>query len=358
MQKLLFHFILALFLPRLAFAQPVLDASSLNQIGDQIQLQPCYATTVGEGTAGANQTWNFSALQPKPDGNFTIYYLDPAQTPNANLFPFANLATEYTDLEGHVAYAYFNQNGSEYWFLGATYEENIQSMSEPDLLARLPMNFGQTTTSSYLGEQNFGTFQSAIYGTKTMLYDGYGSITLPGGVSYPNAIRTKTTEIQTDSVTSFEGGFYTLDRSNIVAYAWFVPGVRSAVLEIRYTSVTSYTYIPGLPIQETIQPAQKTVTYQVNPTSGTDAPAENRIALHLVSANPCTGGQLLLETDASDHLPLTLCLYSHDGKQISNQQSTSGQFAFDMDHLPAGTYRVGAPTNQKSNVSPISIVKI
>ncbi len=356
MKKLISYLILLLLMPGL-YAQPVLDASSLNMIGDQVQLQPCYSTNVQEGQAGAVQVWNFSNLSPKVDEKFSLSYVDPSQTPKANLFPFANLATEYTYEGGGVSYAYFNQTGSEYWYLGATFEENFEIMSDPNLLARLPMTFGQTVTNSYRGQRDLVFFQSEVYGTKTMLYDAYGTLILPGA-TYQNAIRIKTVETHTDSVVSFSDGYYTLDRSNNVNYAWFVPGIRNAVLEIRNSTVTAITYVPGLPIQQSSQPTQTEVTYQLNPTSGTYVPDEDRIKLRVLSANPSADGRWLIEATSPDQISLTLTLYNADGRPISTQSSTDGSFQVDLNASPAGIYWISAQTKQGVNIStPLPIIK-
>jgi hypothetical protein len=358
MQKLISYLILLFVVPGLRLsAQPVLDASSLNRIGNQVQLQPCFTTNVQEGQAGAGQVWNFSTLSPKTDEKFSIFYVNPNQTPKANLFPSANLATKYTDADGSVSYAYFNQTGPDYWFLGAAFEENRETLSEPDLLARLPMTFGQTVTSRYRGRRDFGTFQSAIYGTKTMLYDAYGRLTLPGA-TYQNAVRIKTTETRTDSVVSFSNG-YTINRSSNVMYAWFVPGIRNAALEIRYSTVTAITYIPGVPIQQTVQPTQKRVTYQINPTSGTRVPDEDRVALRVLSANPSVDGRWLVEATSPDQASLTLTLYSADGRPISTQHSPDGSFQVDLTEWPAGIYRMSAQTKRgATTATPLSIIKL
>ncbi|MBN8677633.1 MAG: hypothetical protein J0M29_05365 [Chitinophagales bacterium] len=355
MQKLLFYLLLLLLFHGMGLAQPVLDASSLNTIGDQIHRQPCQWQDVSEGAAGAGQTWNFSAVKPKIGHDYTIFYVDPAETPNSNLFPFANLATRYTDAGGTVSYAYFNQTGAEYWYLGATVEENSEVLSAPNLLARVPMVYGQNLASSYEGEQDLVSYQAAIYGNKNMLYDGYGVLMLPG-ITYNNAIRTKTTETRTDSITSFSGGVYTLNRTNSITYGWFVQGIKSAVFEIRYSTLTTITQIPGFPPQQTVHPTEKVVTLQLNPaTSGTDFPVQFSTALRLSSANPSASGQWLVE--ATQDVTLVVC--DAWGRPIFTQSESSNQFPLDGSQWPAGTYWVVALNEKRQLVSsPLAIVKM
>jgi hypothetical protein len=358
MQKLLFFFVALLALYSTGHAQPILGANSLNTVGDKIQRQPCQATTLTEGPAGANQNWNFSTLRPKNGYDYTIHYLDPAQTPKSDLFPFANLATKYTDAGGDISYAYFNQTGTEYWQLGATFEENKEILSSPNLLARVPMTFDQTINSTFEGQQDFGSYQAAIYASKTMHYDGYGTLVLPIA-TYTNAIRTKTTETRTDSITSFSGGAYALNITKSTTYAWFAPGIKSAVFEIRYSGVTTVTYIPGFPLQQSVQPSDKVLTYQINSIStSVTTPDVKPTTLRLLSANPCNDGLLRIEAKCSDNRPVVIAIGDAQGRIVASQSGADGVFHFDLSRLPAGTYWACARTFQGRPASkPITILK-
>ncbi|HAD12669.1 MAG TPA: hypothetical protein DCF33_09540, partial [Saprospirales bacterium] len=87
-------------------------------------------------------------------------------------------------------------------------------------------------------------------------------------------------------------------------YAWFVPGIKSSVFEIRYSTLTTITQIPGLPPQQTVHPTEKVVTLQLNPvTSSTKNLSGFSTALKLSSTNPSTTGQWLVETTQA----VTLC---------------------------------------------------
>jgi hypothetical protein len=357
MQKLLFFVALTCALPITGQAQPILNTSSFNTIGDQIHLQPCHVNGVTEGSAGANQTWDLSNLQPRTGDDYTLFYVDPAQTPNGNLFPAANLATEYSFFGGPISYAYFNQNGADYQYLGASFEADMESLSEPNLLARVPMTFGQTVNSTAAGQMALESFQAAIYGKKTQLYDGYGTLKLPNA-SYTNAIRLKTLETRTDSVTSFSGGLYTLNRDESTSYAWYVPGIKSALLEIRYSTIATVTYVPGIPLQTSVLPTETTVTYQLNATSGTGDRVQDVIGLRLLSANPCENGQLSVEMKLLDHAATAvLVLVNAQGQVVNTQHGSDGMYHFHMKALPSGIYQLSLITD-KGNSTSLAIVKL
>lgn len=334
-------------------AQPRLENNVLPQVGTNLLLQPAYTNAIKEGNAGANQVWDFSALQPKVGAQFTLQYVDAAQTPYADKFPFGNIATIYKSLDGTASYSYFNQTGNELWFLGSSYAEAEEVYENPNLLVRTPMNFGQSLTGNYDGIQKYDDFETAIYGYKTLQFDGYGTLKLPGK-TYPNAMRTRTEETRTDSVTSFTGGAYTLNLTKSVTYAWFVPGSPLALMEIRYTNLTTKTYIPGIPLQVSNAPQEKDVVYQPNATTPT---AEVGLGIQglditLQSANPFSDPTLILLLQSDRTMDARLDVLSANGTLLSTAALSivAGRQtqSLDFDNLPPGTYWVRLSNAQGS----------
>lgn len=327
-------------------AQPVLNNDILTQIGDIIQLQPVQPENVTEGTAGANKVWDFTSLTPIPSASFQLKYVDAATTPYIDSFPFGNLATEYVDDDGVISYAYFNQTGNQLWFLGAAFSEAIQILENPDLVAQTPLNFNEGHSHSYSGYFNYSGYIGSIYGAKTSKYDAYGTLKMPGA-TYTNAARTHTHEVRTDSV-GFEGGAYSIDVTEEDYYAWFVPGIHSAVMEIRYSTMTTQTIIPGFPTQVTTLPTEKTVTYQLNPTSAVNEQPQQkaRFELQLVSANPVADQHITLSFTTQESMPLTISVLSAEGQLLQQTQTTLNAGTqtrhLDMAGFPAGQYFIHA----------------
>jgi hypothetical protein len=343
MNKLLFFL---LFLPFYGMAQPVLGNNVFTQIGDIIKLQPAQPNNVSEGPAGANQSWNFSGLIPKPSSAFQLKYLDAAVTPYADSFAFSNMATEYVSEDNVISYGYFNQTGNEIWFLGAAFEEATQILTQPDLLARTPMKYGDFNTHSYSGVFHYPGFTGDIYGVKTSKYDAYGTLKMPG-ITYSNAIRTRTQETRTDSV-SLGSGVYTLETTKEDYYCWFVPGIHSAVMEIRYSTLTTKTVIPGIPPQISTQPTEKTVTYQLGPVSAThDKPGQTAaFEMRMMSANPVFDQTVSLSFSTRERLPITLALLSGQGQILEQKQivleAGSQIHNLDLMAFPSGVYYLSA----------------
>ena len=327
-------------------AQPVLNNDILTQIGDIIQLQPVQPGNVTEGAVGADKIWDYTNLSPIPSSSFQLKYMDAATTPYVDSFAFSNLATEYVDDDGVVSYAYFNQTGNQLWFLGAAFSEAIQVLENPDLVAQTPLHFNEGHSHSYSGYFNYSGYTGSIYGTKTSKYDAYGTLKMPGA-TYPNAARTHTHEVRTDSV-GFEAGAYSIDVTEEDYYAWFVPGIHSAVMEIRYSTLTTQTIIPGFPTQVTSLPTEKSVTYQLNPTSAVNEQPQPtpRFEMQLVSANPVTDQPINLTFTAQERTPLTISVLTAEGQLLQQTETvlsagTQTQH-LDMAGFPAGQYFIHA----------------
>jgi hypothetical protein len=355
MNKLLFFLFL---LPFYGLAQPILNNNVFNQIGDVIKLQPAQLNNANEGATGANQSWNFTGLVPKQGSAFQLKYVDPAATPYADSFAFSNLATEYVSEDEVLSYGYFNQTGNEIWFLGAAFDDAIQILNNPDLLARTPMKFNDSHTHNYNGTFNYSGFSGYIYGVKTSVYDAYGTLKMPG-ITYSNAIRTRTRETRTDSV-SFEPDVYTLDITKEDYYAWFVPGIHSPVMEIRYSTLTTKTVVPGIPPQVSTQPTEKTVTYQLSPVSAAHEKTGQMPGFEMrnISANPVVDHAVTLLFSTRERLPLTLSLLSGQGQLLEQKQmildSGTQTQSLDLSMYPSGVYYVSA-TGNNSVISQVIV---
>ncbi len=256
------------------------------------------------------------------------------------------MATEYVSEDNVISYGYFNQTGNEIWFLGAAFNEANEVLTQPDLLARTPMHFSETNTHQYNGVFNYPGFSGYINGVKTSTYDAYGTLKMPG-ITYSNAIRTRTQETRTDSV-SLGQGIYNLNITKEDYYGWFVPGIHSAVMEIRYSTLTTKTVVPGIPPQVSTQPTEKTVTYQLEATSATyEKPGQMAdFDMKNVSANPVDQQGLTLLFTTRERLPLSLSLLTAHGQLLAQQQLVLEEGTqtrdIDLSPYPTGVYYISA----------------
>ena len=176
---------LALLFTTLASAQPIIqNGDNLPQPGFTAQ-RGAGSTTLSEGPAGANQTWDFSTALLYPDGN-SYQVLDAAASPFASAFPTADYVALRTS-SGSEYYYYYNNLPDR---LEAV-TEGISSLSSYDIFTadrmtklKFPFAFGESVADTYV-------YDGGGAGTLTATYDGYGTLITPLG-TVTNAVRIKT----------------------------------------------------------------------------------------------------------------------------------------------------------------------
>ena len=97
-----------------ANAQLTLTASSFPNVGDvYINHNDSLTATLSPGPSGANQSWNFAALNDHYKDTTSVVTV--ASTPNGAAFPTANLAGKQGAGNGYV---YMNKTATECDFIG------------------------------------------------------------------------------------------------------------------------------------------------------------------------------------------------------------------------------------------------
>jgi hypothetical protein len=173
---------------------------SVNLLGSgTVRSIHCDTTGVSQGPAGANQMWMIS---PSPqDSSVSSDQVSPAaNTPFAAKFP---LATDAVVSKGAItAYTYFRIAGDSLIFLGIADSLQAIMYSDPQLAALRSLTLGNSFTDAF-GFRGTVTVSSVmlvskISGTKTVTFDGTGTLVLPWK-TFPHAMRFKSETIQTDS---------------------------------------------------------------------------------------------------------------------------------------------------------------
>ena len=93
MMKLILFGTLMIFFTLNTFSQITVTDNDIIDVGDILYeaLDTISGNTIQIGSAGANQTWDFSALQQNMVNS--IEYLDPSATPFGFLYPTSNICT-------------------------------------------------------------------------------------------------------------------------------------------------------------------------------------------------------------------------------------------------------------------------
>jgi len=202
-------------------AQPTLTAATNNlQIGDHFM---AHQTLVGTpefttaGPAGANQTWNFSALTSSAILHAEV--LGRSAAPNPNSFLSANMAinvgSEYAYIE--------NVNGvlSEHALYESAQNYTLEN-TDPAEKLKFPITYNTTFTDTYAGMVNLGGTTIPRNGNVTVTAEGYGTIITPSG-TFQNVLKIKTEEV------SNAGTMYS---ENTITYDWFQAGTSFPLLRM------------------------------------------------------------------------------------------------------------------------------
>jgi hypothetical protein len=219
MKKTLFYSLslCLIFLSLNSFSQPTLTASGIIPTLGQTFSGKTSNTSIVEGNAGANQTWNFSTMVGTTTVQTTI--VAPSTTSQAASFPSSNIAYNYPT-ENSVLY--FKNSGTALQFYGAfTGGINIV-YSDPEDQMRFPLHYNNSYTDTWKAQylnQGYLFYRS---GTSTITYDGYGTLTTPNGV-YTNVTRVHLVQNYKDS-TNTMGTPFIINSSND-EYFWYKEGI-------------------------------------------------------------------------------------------------------------------------------------
>ncbi len=186
-----------------AFAQPSFNLQ-LAPAGSISKNQSYTLSEVNPGPAGANQTWSFTL----PDTGIPapiFEYLLPSNTPYPDSFPTSTMASKTIVSQGPIQYqlfSYYRSTGNiteqvgSIFILQQTTATSRYSNPETLIWNSLPYNQIQSDNFYSIRLQNLGgpIFTDTSYGSKTIIYDAYGSISTPQGL-FGNVVRLKQSRI-------------------------------------------------------------------------------------------------------------------------------------------------------------------
>ncbi|MEM1318653.1 MAG: T9SS type A sorting domain-containing protein [Bacteroidota bacterium] len=314
MKTLISILLLSLFTLNLLHAQTI-PSNVIPKIGDVIRTTTVDATGVDEGPSGNGVVWDFSDLQVIDTiPVFVETYVDPATTPQADLFTTANIVSR--DVEtGDTSYTYYRTEGSQFLFLGSASSGFVIDFREDPRLA-LPANIGPSdlVTDTYLGIADFIIGTTFFSGNAEFTVDAFGTLQLPSG-TYNDVTRMVQIANQVDST---ESGFSTsITRLTQTLYQWYVPGVSGPVMSLSYTDgEVEVRPIVGPSIIDTIG-LSKSIVINIDPMGGSTSTADldqGARAIRL-SPNPCeTGSELFYDASQAQHLQVRLM--DANGRQI------------------------------------------
>ncbi|MBI5470948.1 MAG: T9SS type A sorting domain-containing protein [Ignavibacteriae bacterium] len=222
---------------QLAGAQITLGPDKIPAAGDHYTSTSMDTTNVEPGTAGSNKIWNFSTLVPDGDAT-TFYYVNPSATPYGQEFPAASLAS-YIVESSDTTYAYFSTASNRLGHLGSAGAEFLFRYADPEIQLPTPLNYNDQFTDQFRGETVGDGYVMRTSGSLMIINDSYGTISLPGGRTFP-AARVKFFRQSNDTV--YVNGLPAFSsQTTTTSYEWFIASVKFPVLQIAYYTHTSGT---------------------------------------------------------------------------------------------------------------------
>ncbi len=208
-----------------SFGQITVDSTNIVSVGENVyQAYDSTLTITSIGSAGANQTWNFSGLGT--DRLDTLFFRKKTSQPLASNFPTANVVMTSTDPAEDSTWTYLNKSVTGLDIMGQA--ANINGTITPIPLLFPIVGFPITYGTSYSGNWN-GTLFTFFLGvdpdgvgplptidsikirrltTYSGSIDAWGNVTTPFG-TFPS-LRQNETTYNTDSTFTLSNGTWAL----------------------------------------------------------------------------------------------------------------------------------------------------
>lgn len=171
------------------------------------------------GMAGANQVWDFSNLESK--SKLTSYMYNAYTSANSVDIPEAN-----TVLEEYETKFYFKTSGEIIELYGTVTKNNtITKYDKPFVKMVFPFNYGDSYSGDFSGTiEGANNNKTNISGTYLLEADAFGTLILPGNVTYKNVFRIKTVNEQCFNNKP--------NNCATISYKWYSYDVRYPLLTI------------------------------------------------------------------------------------------------------------------------------
>jgi hypothetical protein len=335
------------------YAQPILTSACNPSVGDNWSYKEADTNSVLPGSGGANVTWNFTNLNLDPDIQ-TMNWVSPAGTQYFSYYPTATMATTQTS-ESFITY--WQKNSSMLGWLGQadSSSSGLKLMRTYDGVGipyfRMPLSYGGTTYVDscryyYTEGSNWHHYFEII----TQDADGYGTLNLPNGVTYSNALRIRFYGIGIDT-TNIGLGYVSEYR-----YAWFVSGFKFPVFQI----MTYLEYITGVGPSGWKTVRYTTTNVPIGIRNISEAiPSEYSLMQNYPNPfNPTTN----IKYQITNKGFVTLKVFDIMGREISNlvnekQNAGTYEVTFDASSLSSGVYFYRLETGNFTDTKKLMVIK-
>ncbi len=337
------------------FAQgPVITSSYNPSVGDNLLFKNADTTNVLPGSGGANVTWNFTGINLSSNIG-TMSWISPTGMPYSTYYPTANLAATQT---GESSIIYWQKTGNMFGWLGQadsgssglTLIRTYNNVGIPYF--HYPMSYGGTTyVDSVRFYKTAGSNWNHYYEIITQNADGWGTINLPGGVSYSNVVRVRYYVAGLDSLSTGGLGFISEYR-----YEWFRSGYKFPVFQI----ITQLEYIMGVGVSGYKEVRYTTTNVPIGIRNISEAvPSKYLLSQNYPNPfNPTTN--IRYQITKSDFVSLKV--FDIMGREIStlvNEKQNVGTYeaTFDASNLSSGEYFYRLSAGDFSDTKKLMVIK-
>jgi hypothetical protein len=329
-------------------AQITVSDADLMNIGDVVYtaIDSLPSNSIAIGNAGANQTWDFSALQVLEYDTFEV--IDPAGTPFGSIYPSANLC-----VDDNGQYIYFDKNAQGLNLVG------FDNFPSSQLILPLPLTYGlniivgptiimdSSTVNYFLPDsfailitqgqaQTIDSIKIVFESSAEFNVDAYGNVIIPMGTF--DALRLKTDEIFTTDYFAYcsdtifgNGAWYPMPAVIIPSeveitssYSWWTndPLIKFVLVQIDVDSVGNIEEVDFM--------------HSPSPSSVTNLSSNNFNIYPIPATN-----NLTIEAQNNDFTYLNLVDVT--GKVILKKEFTQST-SLDVSHIAKGMYYLNLKT--------------
>lgn len=235
MKKLL---IILLVLPAAVFAQRSYNNLDNFNIGDKASYIDVDETGIQAGNTGANVTWDFSNSILLTD-TLRINIVPPISTQWGSLFTGADITERHSD----GRYYYYQKTTNNNFLIGfADSSRNTVSFYTKNsaMFANRPMKYSDSATDFFEDSSGFSGTPVTGGGFGKVNADAYGTLKLPGNITYYNVLRLKIYQYQTDSFEVSPGIKQTITAITS-SYWWYDTVSNFAVFKLDSFSVGGFS---------------------------------------------------------------------------------------------------------------------
>ncbi len=310
-------------------SQPVINYQShAPQIGQSYTMIEVWSPdNVNPGPAGANVNWNFSQFEGEDE--YTVNFIDPAQTPFADSLAGLDVNVAITvdydwDDDESFSFLQVNQQHTSVKAFGFIPDDEppvFYTLNPAPVVMKFPFAYGDSFESYSEFAINFSDEFSMVTKEWTInTADAWGTLTNAMG-TYNNVLRVKSA--YTDSTFIYiDGQLFSSDGSESVEYVWYSPFRAHPVMLLYGEKEGDEFYFDWL-------------EYQVDESAGVNDPSITQVITY---PNPATDilhvdnlnagrSNLITITDMMGRIVLET--------KIANQGSS---MQIDVSSLPTGMY--------------------